>query len=142
MKIFEYQSPKDVGSFHIAATTKMEAYLRARETEKIETELSLAQFRRHTRVTEIVRDADVFDNLYELESNVFAPDAAWEGHWFETYGREVEFVANQDPRRVWTLVDAEDQLWIVAGRHFVNRVGYLLSKTPWRDPNETYVVAT
>lgn len=141
MKIFEYRSPKDRDYFHVAATTKLDAYLQARETEKIEAELSFAQFRRHSRVLEVVKDSDAFDELYELESNIFAPDAAWEGHWFETYGRELEFVANQNPQRVWTLVDSEDLLWIIAGRHFVNRVGYLVSKISWRDPNEIYVVA-
>jgi hypothetical protein len=141
MKIFEYRGDRGDGTFRIAATSMRDAYLRARENGRISGEVHLAKFRQRTRVTEVVRGSDEFDIQYELVPNPYDARAAWEGHWFETFGRELEHVDAHDAERVWTLLDVEEQLWIVAGKHHVNRVGYLLSTSPWRDPCENYVVA-
>jgi hypothetical protein len=78
---------------------------------------------------------DEFDATYPLRSNHLNPNASWligdgPGCLFETYGEELAFVRQQDPRTVWTLLDGEDdnQL-LLSGYHFVNRIGYLISTT-------------
>lgn len=79
---------------------------------------------------------DEFDEQYPLIENHFDPHATWafddgRGCLFGTYGEEVRFVSRQDPRRIWTLVDGDDgNQYVISGFHFVNRIGYLVSKTP------------
>jgi hypothetical protein len=79
---------------------------------------------------------DEFDDQYALVPNHINPSATWTiddngGCMFETYGEEFEFVRRYDPRKVWTFVDGDDgDMYVVSGLHYVNRVGYLLSREP------------
>jgi hypothetical protein len=79
---------------------------------------------------------DEFDASYPLISNHMNPSAGWvlgegTGCLFETFGEELAFVRQQDPRCVWTLVDCDDgSMAVASGMHFVNRVGYLVSTIP------------
>jgi hypothetical protein len=52
---------------------------------------------------------------------------------FETYGEEVDFVKQQDPKHIWTEVDGDEGTYIVAGWHFVNRIHYYITENPWED---------
>jgi hypothetical protein len=52
---------------------------------------------------------------------------------FETYGEEVEFVANYDNKYVWTNIQGDMSDLIVAGYHYVNRLGYYITEVPWED---------
>lgn len=76
---------------------------------------------------------DEFDDRYPLLLNHLNPHASWAfgdgpGCLFESYGEELEFVRQQDPRTVWTLVDGDDgDQYLLSGFHFVNRIGYLVS---------------
>ena len=50
---------------------------------------------------------------------------------FETFGEELQYVLNiakADPRRVWTLIEGDQGLYIVDGYHFVNRLNYFITK--------------
>jgi hypothetical protein len=77
-----------------------------------------------------------FDSKYPLLKNHLNPQASWvygdgPGCLFETYGEELDFVRQQDPATVWTLLDADDGgQYVVSGYHFVNRIGYLISTIP------------
>ena len=79
---------------------------------------------------------DDFDDQYPLVPNHINPRASWAfgngcGCLFETYGNEFEYVRRFDPRKVWTLIDGDDgNLYVVSGLHYVNRIGYLLSRNP------------
>lgn len=78
---------------------------------------------------------EAFDAHYPLVVNHFNPNASWTfldkgGCLFETYGEECEFVRQQDLRYVWTLVDGDEGQYLISGMHFVNRIGYLVSKIP------------
>ena len=78
---------------------------------------------------------------YPLVVNHLNPNASWcvgdgPGCLFETYGEELTFVRQQDPRTIWTLVDGDDgDQYLINGFHFVNRIGYLVSTVPV--PEET-----
>ena len=50
---------------------------------------------------------------------------------FETYGDEVEFVKAQLPNHIWTWVDGDMSSLLVAGYHYVNRIGYYITQIPW-----------
>ena len=52
---------------------------------------------------------------------------------FETYGDEMEFVRNYDPKFIWTEVDGEGGTYITAGYHYVNRIQYYITTNPWED---------
>ena len=58
------------------------------------------------------------------------------GTMYETYGPEEEYIRQmaQDEKtkkRVWTVVDADGELYIIAGFHFVNRMGYIITEKEW-----------
>lgn len=66
--------------------------------------------------------------------NIHLPDCPHGGAMFETYGVELAIVeANNraNPNKVWTLVDTDKGLRIIAGFHLVNRVGYFITEFPW-----------
>lgn len=65
-------------------------------------------------------------------SNPFNPNAPFNGMMFETFGPEFDHVLAMQDARVWTIVEGDDDaLLLISGRHFVNRLGYLLTEKPW-----------
>ena len=52
---------------------------------------------------------------------------------FETYGDEVLFVCEQPNATVWTEMDGDDGVYIVAGYHLANRISYYVNDIPWTD---------
>jgi hypothetical protein len=67
-------------------------------------------------------------------------NASWQGKLFETYGDEAKYVwevAQKEPERVWTWIETDVGEAIVNGWHYVNRLGYFISKEPGR-PDEEY----
>lgn len=76
--------------------------------------------------------------------NHIETNASFDGTMFETYGAEYAFVAEmaeRDPSRVWTLVDSgEDDMDIVAGWHFVNRMAYFITEVGFSDAEKDLVV--
>jgi hypothetical protein len=77
-----------------------------------------------------------FAAQYPLRTNHLNPTACWAygesaGCLFETFGDELAFIRNQNPRTVWTLIDGDDgDQYLLSGIHFVNRLGYLVSTVP------------
>jgi hypothetical protein len=76
-----------------------------------------------------------FDAQYTLVRNHIDRHAIWNyedgvGCLFETYGPELEFVKQQDPRNIWTLVDNDGELSVMSGFHLTNRIGYFISTKP------------
>ena len=55
---------------------------------------------------------------------------------FETYGEEVDFVCTQDNKHVWTWIQGDMSDLIVAGYHYVNRLGYYITEIPWEDEDD------
>ena len=52
---------------------------------------------------------------------------------FETFGDEIEYVWGKPNKFVWTEVDGYDGSYIVAGKHYINRIQYYLTENPWTD---------
>ena len=94
--------------------------------------------------TKPLTDDDFFER-YTLVTNQFDSNASWGGAMFETYGEEVQHVCDvaNNPitaKRVWTLVEGDNNTqWIVAGYHYVNREGYLITEEDWTDDGEGYL---
>jgi len=52
---------------------------------------------------------------------------------FETYGEEVDYVTKADNKYVWTWIQGDMSDLIVAGYHYVNRLGYYITELPWEN---------
>jgi hypothetical protein len=55
---------------------------------------------------------------------------------FETYGEEVEFVQKADNKYIWTWIQGDMSDLVVAGYHYVNRLGYYISSVPWENEDD------
>jgi hypothetical protein len=60
---------------------------------------------------------------------------------FETYGAEQEYVQSRGEKYVWTFVDGDCSSLIIAGYHFVNRLGYYVTEEPWETGNEQVLLS-
>jgi hypothetical protein len=79
---------------------------------------------------------DEFCDNYEPKQNHLTDN----GNAYETYGDEQDFVFAQDEKYVWTEVDGDGGCFIIAGRHYVNRIQYYVCEKPWQDENQEVVV--
>tara|TARA_R110002072_G_scaffold303121_1_gene494591 strand:+ start:123352 stop:123699 length:348 start_codon:yes stop_codon:yes gene_type:complete len=85
--------------------------------------------------TLITLSEEQFEARFPLIRNHLNPTACWDsgdgyGCLFDNTGPELDFIQQADPLTVWTVVDGEDgDLYVLSGRHFVNRIGYLVSTT-------------
>lgn len=72
-----------------------------------------------------------FEAQFELIENPFDKNTAWEGCAFETYGEEIEFVKHDNQKnKVWTVIEEDDERFIVSGMQHTNRLYFLISTAP------------
>ena len=97
-----------------------------------------------TDLTELTEDE--FISKFTVRPNHLNSNASWsfgceKGCLYETFGEEVEYVFQQDIQYVWTLIDGDedDSVYLVSGRHIVNRIGYFVTVEPV-DENDTIQV--
>ena len=91
-------------------------------------------------LTVTVLTEEQFDERFPLVTNHLDTNAACDGCMFETYGAELDFVRQQNPDCIWTLLTDDDGLLCLSsGYHFVNRLGYLISTVPF-NPDQDYFV--
>lgn len=88
-------------------------------------------------------DEDTFIARFEPLPNHLDPHCGFDlgggGCLFASTGVEYQHVLAQDPRTVWTLIEADGRLYIESGIHIVNSLGYLVTRVPFR-PNTAYSV--
>ena len=75
---------------------------------------------------------DEWVERYAPYGNLFDENASFDGTMYETYGIEYEYVKNYDSNNVWTYVSGDGDL-IIPGLHFVNRMGYFITRAPHDD---------
>jgi len=51
--------------------------------------------------------------------------------YFETYGKDLDYVTKQDPKFIWTLIEVDGNHYITQGFHYVNRLNYLIASKPY-----------
>ena len=77
---------------------------------------------------------DEFYEKYNPVKNHLKLDAAFDGQMFETYGEELQYIHDLNNingsfrRTIWTIIEAEGKLYYNSGYHYVNRLGYLVTK--------------
>jgi hypothetical protein len=74
---------------------------------------------------------DKWEDKFKPIHNHFSNDP--DQQMFETYGEEVEYVTKADNKYVWTWIQGDMSDLIVAGYHYVNRLGYYITEVPWDD---------
>lgn len=83
---------------------------------------------------------DEWFDKYKPIKNHLDENSSFDGHMFETYGDEVEFVKQAGNGHIWMYGDGDDggtYLW--NGWGFVNRIGYFITEIPF-GPDETIQV--
>ena len=83
-----------------------------------------------------------FDEQFTLIENHLDDNASWGGAMFETYGEELDYVRMKAERgnNVWTILEGDDDtMFIVNGVHFVNRIGYLITREEWEGETEVEI---
>ena len=83
-------------------------------------------------LTQVEISYEEWDALFMPIKNELVDDASWNGLLFETYGDEEKAVKAAEDNCIWTLVDDDDgNSVIVSGWHWVNRLGYFMTKNPF-----------
>jgi len=91
---------------------------------------------------EKVMTIDDFEKKYKLVKNHLDENASHDGCMFETFGENLGYVYTQVPnKRVWTVIDSDGWYGIIAGFHFVNRLGFLVTEEEWEQDDEQYVIS-
>jgi hypothetical protein len=75
-----------------------------------------------------------WEDKYKPIKNHFSKDP--DETMFETYGEEVEFVTKADNKYIWTWIQGDMSDLVVAGYHYVNRLGYYISSIPWENEDD------
>ncbi len=103
-------------------------------------------------MNEIKNNFEKFEELYKPEYNQVVLNqtnpnnyniedlAPFNGIMYETFGEELEYVRSQPKDKIWTIIDDEDELYIISGFHLINRIGYVITKNSFQSKNETYSI--
>jgi hypothetical protein len=83
---------------------------------------------------------DQFEELKPI-TNPYDDNASLDGVMFETYGQELDYVRQQDPRHIWTFCEEDDILFLSQGYHLVNRIGYVITELPYNGEYTTVRIA-
>jgi hypothetical protein len=83
-----------------------------------------------------------WEEKYKPKANHLVEGASFQdengvGIMFETYGVEVDYVKSNSNEHRWTYVDEDGEGYILAGWHFINRIGYFITEKPWTDEWES-----
>ncbi len=80
-----------------------------------------------------------FFEKYMPLSNPSSKHALFDGKMFNSFGEDLAFVNIYTDKNVWTITENEkDEIFVIAGNHCINRVGYFITKEEWENPKETY----
>ena len=61
----------------------------------------------------------------------------------ETYGADLKLVLKINKKttlRVWTMVDGDDGMYLIAGYHLVNRIYYVITNEEAQSEDEEYLI--
>jgi hypothetical protein len=88
-----------------------------------------------------------FDQNYTYDKSIKSAvfDVESQHGMFETYSPDIDHVlrlANHslEKRRVWTMIDSDEGMYIIAGYHLVNRIYYVITNEGWADEDEEYLI--
>ena|ERR1035437_7585637 len=84
------------------------------------------------RKEDLVLSMAKFFNDYSPIKNHIDKNSSFDELMFETFGKEHKFVRgamNNKAMKVWTLINEGEENFVMEGYHFVNRLGYFITKS-------------
>lgn len=80
-----------------------------------------------------IDEDDFFDQYKPFRNPETDEQDAFDGTLFDTdmlTDPRIKFTAQEQPERIWTLVENDDTRSILSGYHLVNRLGYFITSVP------------
>jgi len=95
-----------------------------------------ARLRQKNRIEFPTREIRITEKQWEewyqpIKNKVLKDEAPFEGHMFETYGKEMAFLKKADIHTIWTIYCEGDYMCYLSGSHYINRMGYFVTQRPW-----------
>jgi hypothetical protein len=53
--------------------------------------------------------------------------------------KDLSVLQEAEIQKIWTLVEEDGVGWVVAGKHFVNRICHFITEQPWKKEDEQYL---
>lgn len=72
---------------------------------------------------------DWYEQFVPLK-NPQSEDCSWDGCMY--WRHQEDLLAGVDPAYIWTYVDGDGGTYLVSGKRFVNRIGWLVTKVSWK----------
>jgi len=85
-----------------------------------------------------IKSIDEFSKKYTVNT-----DICGEEERLETYGEDLDKVMkalDENPKKVWTEVDGDEGIYLVAGFHLCNRINYVITNEEWESEDEQYIL--
>ena len=79
-----------------------------------------------------------FDKYKPIANNIEPHN----GSMFDDYGKQKQFVHDHHASQVWTLVEAEGNLYLCQGFHHVDRLAYYIASVPYIEGNKSEYIDT
>jgi hypothetical protein len=84
---------------------------------------------------------DEFLEKYKPVNNHIRLDSPFDNKMFETYDGELSFVkSNIKNGTVWTIVENNDDMWVIPGMFYINRIGYFVTEEPYENTDSAIVI--
>lgn len=137
--LFTFQFNDEDDTFMVEAQTEEEAVFNANQFITIEMENSVSPVTNENIVKKQENQADYNDFLIKYKP-ILNPreNANCDGLLFESLSKDIAFV--QKPtipiNCVWSLLEEDSHMWIVAGYKIVNRVGWFVTEIARETPEE------
>ena len=82
-----------------------------------------------------------FYSKYHPIKNPIDNNASMDGYMVETYGPELEYIKSLPNERVFTIIDNNEGWYgLVAGYHWINRMGFIVIEEQWESSEEEYTI--
>ncbi len=78
-----------------------------------------------------------FEQEFEPLQNHIDSNASFDGYMYETYGAELDYILEQNKDYVWTIVEEDNEFFVIPNYHLVNRVGYIITNISHNQANIT-----
>ena len=84
---------------------------------------------------------DEFLEKYKPVNNHLRLDSPFDNKMFETHDSELSFVkSNIKNGNVWTILENNDEMWVIPGMFYVNRIGYFITEEPYENTESTLLI--
>jgi hypothetical protein len=93
------------------------------------------------KTNQVILTEDTFDELFKPIQNPLDKNASFSGTMLETFGDEIQYVlsvVNKDPKRVWTIIENDGDMFCSSGYHLMNRIGYIITENEWETGQEEF----